>query len=242
MAQSPPNPSKRFYAIPLHINPSNDGMDDIQEEIPWLCDLSLLASANDPTSIFAIGLDDPEIHRFMFCTSLCVTVKERMLIHDAHDAVLALQHQRSFAMLRRQQNSSIGRFLHLLSLSVSADKRLCAVMLADEEDDEDASMPSNDSVLTLTLYFDLDSIITPIARTAGIVSPTEEIEFISLSFQFSRTARAAHVASLALMMAAHSRLGISSLLGQMLGTDVLRVICDMYRLRLYECRKHVWNE
>ena len=232
---------KVFRAISLHVNPEQP--DETPATVPWLCDLSFLTSAANPTSIFAIGLDDPLLNRFMFCTSICVSVKETLFLdnHDLADG-LALRHDRPYAMLRRQQNSSIGSFLHNLSQAVSPDKRLRAFMMADEDDDEDMDMPSEGSVLTLMLHFDIDSIILPTALAAGLVTGSEEIEHISMRFEFSRTARVAHVASLALMMAAHDRLGEGSMLGKMLGPDLLHLICDAYRLRLYECRRHVWNE
>jgi hypothetical protein len=232
--------SRIFRAIPLHVNPDQPEDD---ETLPWLCDLSMLSSSTNPTSIFAIGIDDPLQDRFLFCTSICVSVKETLYLdnHGLADG-LALHHQRPYAMLRRQQNSSIGSFLHNLSLAVSPEKRLRAFMMADEEDDEDMDSPSEDSVLTLMLHFDIDTIISPIALSVGIITGSEEIEHISMRFEFSRTARAAHVASLALMMAAHDRLGGGSMLGKMLGPDILHLICDAYRLRLYECRRHVWNE
>jgi hypothetical protein len=233
---------KVFRSIPLHVNPEQPGDEEPTPSAPWLCDLSFLASTVNPASIFAIGLDDPEINRFMFCKSICVSVKETLVIPQHEHNPMALHHQRSYAMLRRQQSSSIGSFLHNLSLAVTGENRLRAFMMADDEDDEDAGSPSETSALTLMLYFDIDSILSPIARAAGIITGSEEIEHISLSFEFSRTARAAHVASLALMMAAHDRLGAGSTLGRMLGTDMLRLICDAYRLRLYECRRHVWNE
>jgi hypothetical protein len=234
---------KVFRAIPLHVNPEQPG-DEESSSTPWLCDLSFLASAVNPASIFAIGLDDPELNRFMFCTAICVSVKEPIVFPTATDEVenaLALHHQRSFAMLRRQQNRCIGSFLHSLSLAMTVDKRLRVFMMADDEDEEEDS-PSEDSALTLMLHFDVDSILTPNALAAGLITGYEEIECINLRFEFSRTARAAHVASLAFMMAAHSRLGSDSLLARMLGGDLLHLICDMYRLRLYECRRNVWNE
>ena len=231
--------SRTFRAIPLHVNPDQP---EGGETLPWLCDLSMLSSSANPTIICAIGIDDPLQNRFLFCTSICVSVKETMYFDD-HGLVdgLALRHDRPFAMLRRQQNASIGTFLHNLSLAVSPEKRLRAFMMADEDDDEEDS-PSDDSVLTLMLHFDIDTILSPIALSAGIITGSEEIEHISMRFEFSRTARAAHVASLALMMAAHDRLGGGSMLGKMLGPDILHLICDAYRLRLYECRRHVWNE
>ena len=124
---------------------------------------------------------------------------------------------------------------------MTADKPLKALMMADGEDDEASGAPSDDSALTLMLYFELDSVISPIALSAGILRSSEELEFISLRFEFSRTARAAHVALLALMMATHGRLGSDSLIGSMLGCNALRSISDAYRLRLYECRDNVWT-
>ena len=234
--------TKVFRAIPLHINP--DSAENETTNTPWLCDLSLLSSTADPTSIFAMGLDDPEMDRFLFCTALCVSVKETFGADFGPPTVpdvFTLNHQRPYAMLRRQQNSSIGAFLHGLSQVISQDTRLKGVMVTDDDDDEEDS-PSDTSVLTLELHFDIDAILTPVALKAGIIMGNEVIEHIDLRFEFSRTARAAHVASLAIMMAAHSRLGSDSLLGQVLGVDVLHVICNAYRLRLYECRKHVWSE
>jgi hypothetical protein len=229
--------SKTFHSIPLHVNPEQP--ENVPPVEPWLCDVSFLSSSANPSSVYAIGLDDPTLERFMFCTSLCVSVKEIVTIDpDGFDGGLALHHQRPYAMMRRQQNSSIGLFLHRLSQVVARDAPLRSHMLVD--DDDDADSPSDDSALTLMLHFDINAVISPAALYAGIIVGSEEIEHISLRFEFSRTARTAHVASLALMMAAHDRLGADSLLGTM-GPDILRLVCDAYRLRLYECRRNVWN-
>ncbi len=125
------------------------------------------------------------------------------------------------------QSSSIGMFLNSL---VMAGRRLNAFMLTDDEDE--SSM--------LQFEFDIDSVIIPLARSAGLIFESEIIYHIGLSFEFSRTARAAHVAN-ALMMATNDRLGVNSPLSA-LGPDILRLICDAYRLRLFQCRKHVWSE
>lgn len=234
--------AKVFRAIPLHINP--DSVENETTNTPWLCDLSLLSSTTDPTSIFAMGLDDPEMDRFLFCTALCVSVKETFEADFGPPTVpdvFTLNHQRPYAMLRRQQNSSIGAFLHGLSQVISQDTRLKGVMVTDDDDDEEDS-PSDTSVLTLELHFDIDAILTPVALKAGIIMGNEVIEHIDLRFEFSRTARAPHVAFLAFMMAAHGRLGQESGVGRHLSHDLLRLVCDSYRLRLYECRRHVWSE
>jgi hypothetical protein len=112
----------------------------------------------------------------------------------------------------------------------------------DNELDEGNGLPADDlSILTLSLHFDaVDALLTPAALAAGIIAGHESVDHVNLRFEFSRTARAAHVASLAFMMGAHPRLGGDSLVGRMLGTDLLRLVCDAYRLRLYECRRHVW--
>ena len=237
---------KVFRAIPLHINPGEKDADDE----PWLCDLSLLVSAASPYNVFAMGIDDPHHDRFLFCKSLSVMVKEPLYIDaDEPNTGLALQHQRDYELRQRQQNQSIGRFLANLSCSVTADQRLKAFMLADDDDDidddddEDDGLPADWSILTLSLHFDaVDAFLTPAALAAGIVTGNESVEHVNLRFEFSRTARAAHVASLAFMMGAHPRLGTNSLVGRMLGTDLLRLVCDTYRLRLYECRRHVWTQ
>ncbi len=234
--------TKVFRAIPLHVNPEQPDDEESGPSAPWFCDISFLASAVDPDSVFAIGLDDPEMNRFMFCKSICVSIKETMVVPHHEDNPIELHHQRSFAMLRRQQSASIGSFLHNLSRAVTVENRLRAFMMADDDDDEDTDSPSEASALALMLYFDVDTILSPIAWAAGIISGTEEIEHLCLNLEFSRTARAAHVASLALMMAAHDRLGADSAIGRVLGTDLLRLICDAYRVRLYECRRHVWSE
>ena len=102
-------PSKVFRSIHLHINPEQPDDDDATKvTTPWFCDLSLLTMASDPTVIFAIGLDDPLLDRFMYCTSLNVSVKQTLFV-NAHDAGLALAFQRPYAMLRRQPNSSESR-------------------------------------------------------------------------------------------------------------------------------------
>ena len=230
---------KVFRAIPMHVNP--DQPDAVTT--PWLCDLSFIASAANHTSIFALGLDDPLMTRFMFCTSICVSVKEAMFADTPGLAEgLALHSQRPYAMMRREQNSSMGSFLHHLSQVVTPERRLKGVMLVDEEDDACMDSLSDASVIMLELYFDIDSFLPPIALAAGLITGSEEIEHISMRFEFSRTARPASVASLALMMAAHDRLGGESMLGRLLGSDILHLICDAYRLRLYECRRNVWNE
>lgn len=229
--------TKVFRSIPLHVNPELPGDEGANQTIPWFCNLSLLASAANPTSIYAIGLDDPLIDRFMYCTLLNVSVRQTMVV-IAED-IVGEGRERPFSVLRRQPNSSIGSFLHQLSRVVTEDRPLKALMMADEEEDEESDDPS---ALTLMLYFEVESIISPIALSAGIINESEELEFVSLRFEFSRTARVAHVASLALMMATHSRLGVDSMIGSMLGCDALRLICDAYRLRLYECREHVWTE
>jgi len=235
---------KVFRAIPLHINPGKEDADDE----PWLCDLSLLVSAASPYCVFAMGLDDPQHDRFLFCKSLSVGIKEPLYIDaDDTDTGLALQHQRDYELLQRQQNQSIGRFLANLSCHVTADQRLKAFMLADddydEQDEDDDGLLPFSAIVTLSLHFDAeDTFLTPAALSAGIVTGNECVEHVNLRFEFSRTARAAHVASLAFMMGAHPRLGTDSLVGRMLGTDLLRLVCDSYRLRLYECRRHVWRE
>ena len=233
---------KVFRAIPLHINPGKRDADDE----PWLCDLSLLVSTASPNSVFAIGLDDSHHDRFLFCTSLSVAVKQMLYVdEDDPEGGLALQHQRDFALRLRQQNQSIGHFLATLANTVTTDQRLKAFMLVDDEDveeDEDG-LPSDWSVLTLSLHFDaVDTFLTPAALASGIITGEETVEHVNLRFEVSRTARAAHVASLAFMMGAHARLGGDSLIGRMLGTDLLHLVCDAYRLRLYECRRHVWME
>ena len=249
------HPPKVFRSIPLDINPSHD-IEDATTGIsapacgqpPWFCDLLFLASAKESSNdIFAIGIDDAQQDRHLFCTSMSVAVKQRIFLgdeqHDDDDG-LALHHQRDFAMMRRKQNKAVGAFLHNLSKTVTGGQRLKAYMMIDdtEEEEEGGGCPSDESVLTLFLHFSIDSILTPAALCAGLITPYEEIEHISLRFEFSRTARAEHVASLALMMAAHGRLGKESALGRLLGVDLLHLICDAYRLRLYECRRCVWNE
>jgi hypothetical protein len=238
---------KTFHSIPMHMNPSTPSFSADTALPPWHCNLQFLASSADPTSVFAIGLDDPSIDRFLFCASLGVCVKESLVVDmtGGVDSGFAVHHQRPYAMLLRQKNSSIGKFLHGLSLATSADNRIRAFMMADDGDEVDGMVvdaPNDDSVLTLVMDFDIDTLIAPIARTAGIILGNEEIERVSLRFEFSRTARAEHVAALALMMASHPRLGGESAIGRMLGTDMLRLVCDAYRLRLYECRRHVWSE
>jgi hypothetical protein len=245
---SPPSLSatpKLFLSIPLHINPDESATPaaDADASPCWHCDLSLLVSSASPSAVFAIGLDDPEQDRHLFCTSLSVTVKE-LLEFDTdgpvHDG-LALHHQRAFAMLRRQQNHAVGTFLYNLSRAATAGHRLRAHMLSDDGDEEE---PDPDSALTLFLQLDTagSAIITPAALAAGVVTGAEVVEHVHLRFEFSRTARAPHVASLAFMMAAHGRLGQQSPVGRLLGHDLLRLVCDAYRLRLYECRRHVWSE
>lgn len=246
---------KLFRSIPLDINPPADEiaipivpvLSYSAASPPWHCDLSLLVASAAPATVFAIGLDDPLQHRHLFCTSLGVTVKE-LLEFDAdagpiHDG-LALQHQRAFAMLRRQQNHAIGNFLYNLSHAATAERRLRAVMVSDDGDDDDDS--GGDDSSALTLFFQLDAsdsaVVTPAALAAGIITSAEVLEHVHLRFEFSRTARAPHVAFLAFMMAAHGRLGQESGVGRHLSHDLLRLVCDSYRLRLYECRRHVWSE
>ena len=214
--------SNIFRSIPLHVNPEDDTQ-------PWHCDLMLLTSPTTPTCIFAVGLDDPSIDRHLFCTSMCVCVNQSVLIDQ--DPV-AFQQQRQFEMKLRMQSSSIGMFLNSL---VVAGRRLNAFMLTDDEDTDESS------VLMLQLELDIDSVIIPLARSAGLIFESEIIDHIGLRFEFSHTARAAHVAALALMMATDDRLGKNSPLS-VLGQDILRLICDAYRLRLFECKKHVWSE
>lgn len=232
---------KTFHCIPLHINPSTD---DVDQSIPhWLCNLKFLSSTASPTSVFAIGLDDLTTPRHVYCTSLSVTVKETIVLHpdDQTSDSLALHYQRPYAMMRRQQNASIGKFLHGLSLSVSTDKRLQAVMLSDGGESED-EFPSDDSTLTLMMHIEFNPLLGVLALETGIIFDSEEIEHIDLSLKFSRVSRPAHVASLAVMMASHPRLGGESRIGRMLGADLLHLVCDMYELRLYECRNCVWSE
>ena len=225
--------AKTFHYIPLHVNPFTDAEEGVERsQSTWFCDLKFLSSTACPTSVFAIGLEDPSTHRHVFCTSLTVSVKE-MLHADEVERML----QRPYATMRRQKNASIGRFLHGLSLTVSADKRLEAFMLADDNDS-----PSDDSVLTLVMHVELNPVINTIALEAGVISENEEIERINLSLSFSCISRPAHIASLALMMAAHDRLGKESAIGRVLGVDLLRLVCCMYQLRLYECRSCVWGE
>jgi hypothetical protein len=239
---------RTFLSLPLVINlhnPAADG-DAPPDKLPWTCDLLIMVSALKPTDIFAIGIDDPNLDRHMFCTSMSVAIKQQFIAYDdIHGTVsdidgFALHQQRPYAMLRRQQNSAVGAFLNCLTNSVTEGKRVKAQMLVDDGSEMDS--PDNDSALTLFLDLDINSIIMPAGLSAGIVTGTEEIEHISFRFEFSRTSRPAHVASLALMMAAHGRLGTDSLIGRMIGADLLHLICDMYRLRLFECRRGVWNE
>jgi hypothetical protein len=241
---------KTFHSIPMHMNPPED---DTAESAPWHCNLSFLASKTDPTSIFAIGIDDPLIDRHLFCTSLSIQVKDTLVV-DVHEGDgappdasnhIPFLYERPYVMLRRQQNASIGKFLHGLAQIMSGDKRLRAYMMADDGDEMMVASdeePDDDAVLTLTMQFDVDSAIVPVALAAGLIFGCEQIERIDLRFEFSRTARAEHVAALALMMASHSRLGSASAIGRLLGNDLLRLVCDAYRLRLYECRRNVWSE
>ena len=98
---------KLFRSIPLDVNPPADELGALFPFLPplsysaasppWHCDLSLLVASAAPATVFAIGLDDPQQNRHLFCTSLGVTVKE-LLEYDAdegpvHDG-LALHHQR----------------------------------------------------------------------------------------------------------------------------------------------------
>ena len=78
------------------------------------------------------------------------------------------------------------------------------------------------------------------ARSAGLLGVEEEVlEEVSLHFAPACLARSFVVASLAVMMAGHGRLGSCSALGS-IGVDCLRMICDAYRLRLFESRDGVW--
>jgi hypothetical protein len=252
---------KAFHAIPMHMNPPDEDhrSDNPTAAAPppsssppssssseWHCNLLFLSSAADPASIFAISVEDPLIDRHLFCTSLGVSVKEVLEFDDHGSAAngLALHHERPYAMLQRQQqNKSIGKFLYGLSHAVSPEHPLKAFMLADDGDEvtNGDEEPDDDAILTLVMHFDVDAVLSPLARAAGIISGREEIEHVNLRFEFSRTARAAHVASLALMMASHPRLGGESPVGRVLGTDMLRLVCDAYRLRLHECRRCVWS-
>ena len=236
---------RTFISIPLNINPHNpDDGDAPPDKLPWMCDLLIMVSAVKPTDIFAIGIDDPSLDRHMFCTSMSVAIKQQLIAYDVlDDAVVggfALHHQRPYEMLRRQQNSAVGAFIHNISKAVTDETRIKAHMMVDDGSEVDS--PDNDSALTLFLQLDIDSIIMPAGLASGIVTGSEEIEHISFRFEFSRTSRAAHIASLALMMAAHGRLGSDSLIGRVIGADLLHLICDMYLLRLFECRRGVWNE
>ena len=252
---------KLFRSIPLDVNPPADELGALFPFLPplsyraasppWHCDLSLLVASAAPATVFAIGLDDPQQNRHLFCTSLGVTVKE-LLEYDAdegpvHDG-LALHHQRAFAMLRRQQNHAIGNFLCNLSrAAIATERRIRAVMVSDDDDDEEddgASASCPPSALTLFLQLDASdsAVVAPAALAAGLITDAEVLEHVHLRFEFSRTARAPHVAFLAFLMAAHGRLGRDSAVGRLLGHDLLRLVCDAYRLRLYECRRHVWNE
>jgi hypothetical protein len=238
---------RTFLSLPLDINPHNpDGGDAPPDKLPWTCDLLIMVSALKPTDIFAIGIDDPSLDRHIFCTSMSVAIKQRFLSYDGVQVPLsstdgfALRHQRPYAMMRRQQNSAVGAFLNSLARGVTAGTRVKAQMLVDDGSEVDS--PDNDSALTLFLDLDISSLIMPAGLSAGIITGTEEIEHVSFRLEFSRTARPAHVASLALMMAAHGRLGKDSLIGRLIGADLLHLVCDMYRLRLFECRRGVWNE
>ena len=233
--------AKTFHHIPLHVNPIAD--DDDEEEEAWLCDLKFLSSTACPTCVFSIGLDDPSTCRYIYCTSLNVSVKEVIVLQLDNDIEnsLALHFQRQNAVIRRQNNAAIGKFLHGLSLSVTDDKRLEAFMLFDDNDDDDDS-PGDNSTLNLVMHIEFNQIINSLALETGIISNNEEVEYINLNLNFSCISRPAHVASLAIMMAAHERLGSGSALGCVLGVDMLRLVCRMYQLRLYECRRGVWSE
>ncbi len=297
----------------------------------WPCDLRFLSADDASASVFAIGLEDTQLDQHVYCTSMNVTVKQPILVaqpfqqqqqQGAAPSALAIYHPRPFALLRRQQNTAIGKFLLTLSsmalaggccdrdggddadgpdrqgpayirvvMIVDDEERLfskkprrAAVGADDHDDDEeeqrrkedaeynkqatqlkaattasttitttggydgddddeddDDSSDDDDGLVHICLHFRLEaSVLTAAALSAGVIQGSEEIDDVCMRMECARIARPPHVASLALMMAAHHRLGHSSAIGRLLGADLLQLVCAMYRRRLYECRKGVW--
>lgn len=109
------------------------------------------------------------------------------------------------------------------------------------QEEEEGDSDHEDDAIKLCLHFRLEtSVLTDAALSAGVIRGNEEIDDVCMRMECARVARPPHVASLALMMAAHGRLGRDSAIGRLLGPDLLQLVCDMYRRRLYECRRGVW--
>ena len=86
------------------------------------------------------------------------------------------------------------------------------------------------------LCLDASEVLNSCASAVGLDGKVDEV---SLHMSSASTARSFAVASMAIMMAGHPRLGASCGLG-LLGGDLLRLVCDLYRVRLYDSRADVW--
>jgi hypothetical protein len=162
--------------------------------------------------VYAIGLEREDDPRHVYCDSVGVVVKARL--HDG-DYGLELSHQLPFT----PAPFNVKFFKELTNETIEAE------------------VYEDDDFLSLQLLSNESLNIAAIA--ANMVGENESIDTVYLRMKFSASARSFADASLAVMMAGNQRLGSGSLLGG-IGIDMLRMICNAYRLRLYECRNDVW--
>ena len=172
----------------------------------------LVASYRDER--VSVGFEDAAHAAHLFCKSMCVST--RLMSGHSRSCVLAMSAER------------LAQFLHLLSLQ-PAPLEMRAVRTSGFGEG-----------MEFVLRADASEVLNACARAAGLIRDVDVVEEISLHIAPAKSARSFATASLAVMMAAHGRLGESCRLG-VLGGDVLRMVCETYRARLYECPEGVWE-